>query len=62
MRHSGGVTDANIVADLSRPDPFPTLSQLRDDKPIHRLDMPDGARIWLVAGYEDARQALGDTG
>ena len=60
MRHSGGVTDANVIADLSGPDPFPTLRQLREDQPVRRLDMPDGARVWLVSRYEDARQALGD--
>ena len=53
MRHSGGVTDANVIADLSGPDPFPTLRQLREDQPVRRLDMPDGARVWLVSRYED---------
>jgi cytochrome P450 len=54
------VTDANVIADLSGPDPYPTLQQLREDQPVRRLDMPDGARVWLVSRYEDARQALGD--
>ena len=60
MGHSGGVTDATIIADLSGPSPYPTLRQLREDQPVRRLDMPDGARVWLVSRYEDARQALGD--
>ena len=60
MGHSGGVTDATIIADLSGPSPYPTLRQLREDQPVRRLDMPDGARVWLVSRYEDAGQALGD--
>jgi cytochrome P450 len=58
--HSGGVTDANLLAAMSGADPFPALHTLRDDNPVPQVELPNGARIWLVTRYEDARQALSD--
>src|SRR5262249_37818666 len=60
VRHSGGVTDANVIDELSGPTPHDTLRQLREGQPVRRIEMPDGARVWLWSRYEDARQALGD--
>jgi cytochrome P450 len=60
VRHSGGVTDANVIAELSGSTPHDTLRQLREDQPARLIEMPDGARVWLLSRYEDARQALGD--
>src|SRR5262249_37226917 len=60
VRHSGGVTDANVIDELSGQTPHDTLRQLREDQPVRRIEMPDGARVWLLSRYEDARQALGD--
>jgi cytochrome P450 len=58
--HSGGVTDANLLAAMSGADPFPALHTLRDDNPVPQVEMPNGSTIWLITRYEDARQALGD--
>ncbi|MBT2468824.1 cytochrome P450 [Streptomyces sp. ISL-66] len=40
-------------------DPYPTYSELRAAGPVHRIKGADGRPLWLVVGYEEARQALG---
>lgn len=41
-------------------DPDARYSELRDNEPIARVSTPAGLDIWLVSGYDDARQVLGD--
>ena len=53
-------SDLNLMAELVGTDPQPVLRQLREEQPVTRLEMPDGARLWLVTRYEDARVALAD--
>jgi len=53
-------SDLNLMAELVGTDPQPVLRQLREEQPVARLEMPDGARLWLVTRYEDARLALAD--
>ncbi|MEV5677603.1 MULTISPECIES: cytochrome P450 [unclassified Streptomyces] len=40
-------------------DPVPELGALRDREPVSRLPIP-GMTVWLVSGYEEAKQVLGD--
>ncbi|NUR72196.1 MAG: cytochrome P450 [Hamadaea sp.] len=41
-------------------DPVPTLGEIRDQAPVSRLPVPFGLRVWLVTGYEAAKQVLAD--
>lgn len=41
-------------------DPDPRYAKLRDIEPVARVSTPAGLDVWLVSGYEDARQVLGD--
>jgi hypothetical protein len=34
--------------------------RIRQDGPVHRVTLPDGATVWLVTGYADVRAALAD--
>ncbi|MFE2286279.1 cytochrome P450 [Streptomyces sp. NPDC059443] len=53
------------LVDLSSPDgefnanPYPTYAELRAAGPVHRVTGANGLPLWLVVGYEEARQALG---
>ncbi len=40
-------------------DPYPTLSLLRAEAPVSRVDLADGP-VWLVTRYDDVRAALAD--
>ncbi|MFI8432202.1 cytochrome P450 [Streptomyces sp. NPDC079020] len=40
-------------------DPVPEIGALRDREPVSRLPVP-GMTVWLVSGYEEAKQVLGD--
>jgi cytochrome P450 len=41
-------------------DPVPALGSLRDAEPVAPLATLFGRRIWLVSGYDEAREALAD--
>jgi cytochrome P450 len=41
-------------------DPYTTMARLRDDGAIHQVTAPDGSPLWLVTGYQEAREALTD--
>jgi cytochrome P450 len=41
-------------------DPHPVYDWLRENSPVHRLQLPSGTPVWLVTRHEDARQALND--
>lgn len=43
-----------------RDDPFPLFAQMRSASPVHRVYLADGHEAWLVAGHDEARQALND--
>ncbi len=40
-------------------DPVPELGQRRDDEPVSLLGKLFGLNIWLVTGYDEAKQVLG---
>ncbi len=42
-------------------DPPSRLAEVRDSEPIHLLTTFMGIRVWLVTGYDLAREVLGDT-
>jgi cytochrome P450 len=41
-------------------DPFPEMARLREQAPVHRVNLPDGHAAWLVVGYDEARGLLND--
>ncbi len=41
-------------------DPVPELATLRDAEPVAELATLFGRKIWLVSGYDEAREALAD--
>ena len=41
--------------------PSTRLSEVRDEAPVHKLTSFLGMDIWLVTGYAEAREVLGDT-
>jgi cytochrome P450 len=41
-------------------DPPPRYAELRDEKPVSRVSLPDGRSAWLVAGHELIRAVLAD--
>jgi len=42
-------------------DPLPALAELRSAQPVSKLPVPFGVNIWLVTGYEQAKEVLADT-
>lgn len=42
-------------------DPLPELSALRADTPVAKLPLPFGVNVFLVSGYQQAKQVLADT-
>jgi cytochrome P450 len=50
---------AALGEDFAR-DPYPTYARLREQGPVHRVWMPEGAEVWLVVGYDEARAMLSD--
>jgi cytochrome P450 len=53
-----------VTAELFSPefeaDPHPVYAKLRADRAVQRVVLPGGLPAWLVAGYDEARQALAD--
>ncbi|WP_307670602.1 cytochrome P450 [Streptomyces sp. V2I9] len=41
-------------------DPYPVYAALREEGPVHRVRIPEGADAWLVVGYELGRDLLAD--
>lgn len=41
-------------------DPWPDFRALLRNKPVIRVEMPDGSISWLVSGYDEVRQMLVD--
>ncbi|MFJ6694883.1 cytochrome P450 [Streptomyces sp. NPDC091272] len=41
-------------------DPYPYYERLRASGPVHRVRTKDVDEMWMVVGYEEARQALAD--
>lgn len=41
-------------------DPVPSLGETRDREPVTKLTSLMGVDIWLVTGFDDAREVLGD--
>ncbi len=41
-------------------DPLPALTRAREEEPVRRLTTLFGKGIWLVSGYAEAREVLGD--
>lgn len=41
-------------------DPHPAYRWLRENEPVHRVDLPGGAWAWVVTRYGDAREVLAD--
>jgi cytochrome P450 len=44
----------------SADDPWPEFRALLRNKPVVRVEMPDGSTSWLVSGYNEVRQMLVD--
>ncbi|MEU2873389.1 cytochrome P450 [Streptomyces olivoreticuli] len=42
------------------PDPHPTYAELRATAPVHRVELPDDSRAWLVTREADVRAGLSD--
>ncbi len=42
-------------------DPLPALAELRSSRPVSRLPVPFGVNIWLITGYQQAKEVLADT-
>ncbi|MFF8277982.1 cytochrome P450 [Streptomyces lateritius] len=40
--------------------PYPYYAKMREAGPVHRVRTTDGAELWLIVGYEEARAALAD--
>ncbi|MEV8006347.1 cytochrome P450 [Streptomyces parvus] len=41
-------------------DPYPVYEELRARGPVHKVRTPDGQEVWLIVGYQEAREALMD--
>ncbi|MEU5048707.1 cytochrome P450 [Streptomyces sp. NPDC021096] len=55
-----GIVDlAAMGADFAR-DPYSVYAKLREQGPVHRVRMPEGAICWLVVGYDEVRATLND--
>ncbi len=40
--------------------PVPDIRTISHDRPVFRAELPDGRVVWLVSGYENVRQMIGD--
>lgn len=69
LARSGGQLDLSRLAAVPQPfrlpfrrdgaDPVPELAQRRSVEPVTRLGKLFGLSIWMVSGYEEAKQVLG---
>lgn len=48
------------ISEIAGAHPHALLRQFRTDEPVRPVALPDGARVWLVTRYAEARQALAD--
>jgi cytochrome P450 len=48
-----------IPADFMQ-NPYPILSQLRAQGPVHEVVFAHGAKVWLVTGYDEVRALVND--
>jgi cytochrome P450 len=48
------------MSEIACAQPHALLRQFRTDEPVRPMTLPDGARVWLVTRYAEARQALAD--
>src|SRR5437868_12621973 len=53
------------AVDISTPqfkaNPYPFYAQLRAERPVFPVDLPDGQTAWLITRYDDALAALKDS-
>lgn len=52
--------DLSLVKERYYADPHGVLRELREDKPVHRVRLPNGEPAWLVVGREEIRAALAE--
>src|SRR5580704_14487944 len=45
---------------FDRDDPFTLFAEVRERGPVHPVTLADGHDAWLVAGHDEAREALND--
>jgi len=61
---AGGMTAPEAVLKLSdiadQQDPYGFYSRLREQGRLHRVELPDGRKAWLVTGYDDIVSLLLD--
>ncbi|MEH6376565.1 cytochrome P450 [Streptomyces sp. KLMMK] len=61
-----GAAEARTIVDLEAMGeefarhPHRVYAALREQGPVHRVRMPEGAEAWLVLGYDEVRAALND--
>ncbi|GAB3912192.1 cytochrome P450 [Microlunatus endophyticus] len=70
LARSGGQLDLSRLSSVPEPfrvpflrdglDPVPGLAERRDAEPVTRLGKLLGLNIWMVSGYPEAKQVLGD--
>lgn len=70
LAKTGGQLDLSRLSAVPEPfqlpflragvDPVPELAQRRDHEPVTRLGKLLGLNIWMVSGYAEAKQVLGD--
>ncbi|MEV4641692.1 cytochrome P450 [Actinoplanes sp. NPDC049548] len=53
-------TAALPVTEAFFTDPYPLYRKLRDEAPVCRVELPDGAPAWLVTRYAEVRALLAD--
>ncbi|MEU4209391.1 cytochrome P450 [Streptomyces sp. NPDC026206] len=55
----GTVDLAAMGGEFAR-DPYSVYAKLREQGPVHRVRMPEGALCWLVVGYDEVRATFND--
>jgi cytochrome P450 len=56
------VTTPSFFSPEFRANPYPAYARLRDEQPVHRIEVPGGGgqHMWLVTRYDDVVAALKD--